>query len=75
MKKKLMLFILLAIVAMSLSGCNEIYPFIRIDTGMFADTRRIDIGSKYDYIGFDVADTSNGKDVILHFYEKEQLKK
>ena len=75
MKKKLILFVLLVIIAMSLSGCNESYPFICINTAMFADTRKIDIGSNYEYMGFDVSDTSNGKDVILHFYEKEQLKK
>ena len=69
--KKLALLMFGIAVAMSLSGCGNHYPSVKIDEGLFYECIDIDIGSPYKYKDFDVVPIDGGKDLILHFVEGE----
>jgi len=57
----------------TLSGCDgEQYPKVRIISGATATGIDIDIGSPYEYKGFDLETIDGDKDLILHFTEGEE---
>ena len=59
---------MLVLILGTLTGCTaNRHPSVLIDLGTFNAVSRIDIGSKYEYVNFDVTETDTGKDVIVHF--------
>ena len=71
MKIKILLLMLLLAV-LSLAGCAEHLPEIRINTGWNTSWIDISIGKPYEYKGFDIETTDTTKDVILHFEKVEK---
>ena len=69
MSKRIIMLIFILVILNTLTGCNTTSrrPSILIDTDAFEACKRIDIGSKYEYVNFDVIETTTGKDVIVHF--------
>lgn len=60
--------VMLVLILGTLTGCQaNRRPSVFIDTNAFKASHRIDIGNKYEYVNFDVAETDTGKDVIVHF--------
>lgn len=60
--------VMLVLILGTLTGCqSNRRPSVIIDPSLFRGVHRIDIGNKYEYVNFDVADTGTGKDVIVHF--------
>lgn len=66
MKKAFIIALLVG--AVFLTGCEH-YPRVLVDTGTFEHVIEIDIGSQYQYEGFDAENIDEGKDLILHFNE------
>lgn len=60
--------VMLALILCTLTGCHSNRrPSVLINPSTFEAVSRIDIGSKYEYVNFDVTETDTGKDVIVHF--------
>lgn len=59
------------ILLLTLSGCGEQYPEVRVVSGEYANRIDISIGSPYVYKGFDLETNDGGKDLTLHFVEGE----
>lgn len=70
--KKLALLLTATVIAITLSGCDNYYPSVKIDEGIFSQCINIDIGSPYKYKGFDTAEVDGGKDLILHFVSRKE---
>lgn len=75
MNKKIIMMVLFVAMLISVTGCGSksTYPKVLIDTSVFATMIEIDMGDAYEYIGFDVAKTDTGKDVIIHFNPKGDM--
>ena len=72
MKKLFIGPILLAMILL-LSGCaNNRYPVVSIDESRFESIIEICIGQPYKYDSFDVTNTDNGKDLVLHFIRETE---
>jgi hypothetical protein len=70
MIKRILMLIFILVILNTLTGCGNTTsrrPSVLIDTNEFEACKRIDIGSKYEYVNFDVIETTTGKDVIVHF--------
>ena len=69
MNKKIITMVLCAAMLISVTGCGlrHRYPKVLIDTHPTYPINEIDIGDKYEYVHFDLAETDTGKDVIVHF--------
>lgn len=68
MSKKMFMLIFILVILNTLTGCHvSPRPSVIIEQGTFVEDNRIDIGSKYKYVNFDVTETDVGKDVIVHF--------
>ena len=68
MTKKMLMLIFILVILNTLTGCRASRrPSVLIDPSTFGPVSRIDIGSKYEYVNFDVTETDTGKDVIVHF--------
>ena len=60
--------VMLVLILGTLTGCHSNRrPSVLIDPSTIGFVSRIDIGSKYEYVSFDVTETDTGKDVIVHF--------
>ena len=60
--------VMLVLILGTLTGCHSNRcPSVLIDPSTFGAVYRIDIGNKYEYVNFDVAETDTGKDVLVHF--------
>ena len=78
MIKKIKRFIIINMViigAISLTACGleANYPSISIHQGSIENPKKIILGDAYTYKGFDIENTSEGKDVILHFKESAAM--
>ena len=67
MSKKMLMLMFILIIPNTLTGCASRRPSVIIEPSTFGAASRIDIGSKYEYVNFDVTETDTGKDVIVHF--------
>ena len=57
--------VMLVLILGTLTGCHSNRcPSVLIDPSTFGAVYRIDIGNKYEYVNFDVAETDTGKDVF-----------
>lgn len=70
--KRIMVSILALIATFTITGCSSKYPAVRIDPSPLESVSCINIGSRYEYIDFDVVTTDAGKDVIIHFALEEE---
>ena len=69
---KKFIFIAFAMVSLfTLSGCGDHIPTVEVNNGLGRSFRSISIGKPYEYKDFDVKNTDEGKDLILHFVEGE----
>lgn len=69
--KWIFMLLLVMLILAGLTGCSR-YPAVRIDPAPLESVACITIGSRYEYIDFDVVTTDSGKDVIVHFKLKEE---
>lgn len=72
MKQLIIILLVTMFTAMVATGCSARYPAVRIDPAPLESVACIDIGSRYEYIDFDVVTTDSGKDVIVHFALEEE---
>lgn len=76
MKRTIFIFFIsiisLLIIMIIATGCSNRYPNVRIDTHAIKSGVEIDIGSRYEYVDFDVVTTDSGKDVVIHFVLEEE---
>lgn len=50
-----------------LTGCSSSYPTIQIIPSGSANTINIDIGNRYEYVGFEKTDVDKGCEVTIYF--------
>ena len=67
--KKLIVVAIALILLFTLSGCREHLPTVEVHSGAWTSYITIDIGKPYAYKDFDIEETDEGKDLILHFVE------
>ena len=49
-----------------LTGCSSSYPTIQIIPSGSANTINIDIGNRYEYVGFEKTDVDKGCEVTIY---------